>query len=180
MSVTLIAFSGLRETPWANGAGRKADIAGGEGWALAFAWIDGPAPFSDYGGLQRTITLVEGDGFVLDFDGHPPLVVDTPGKPADFDGGWKADCRLLGGPSFVLNAYSTRGKVRQSVRVMAPRATGPLSQGDALGQFVVVLRGQVWLGGVAAGPRDVLRVGAPAAASGSGDALVAVVRFERG
>lgn len=180
MSVSLIPFAALPETPWANGAGRKADIASGEGWALAFAWLDGPAPFSDYSGLQRTITLVEGDGFALDFAEHPPLVVDTPGKPADFDGGWKADCRLLGGPCFVLNAYSARDKIRQSVRVMAPRATGPLSQGDALGQFVVVLRGQVWLGGVAAGPRDIMRVTAPAAASGGAEALVAVVRFERG
>jgi environmental stress-induced protein Ves len=179
MSVTPIPFAGLPETPWANGAGRKADIAGGEGWALAFAWLDGPAPFSNYSGLQRTITLVEGDGFALDFADHPSLLVAEPGKPADFDGGWPATCRLLGGPCFVLNAYSQQGLVRQSVQVMAPRAAGPLSQGDSLGTFMVVLRGQVWLGGVAAGPRDTLRLAAPAAASGGADALVAVVRFAR-
>lgn len=170
-----IAFADLTETPWANGAGRKADILVGEGWTLAFAWLDGPAPFSDYTGLARTITLVEGDGFALDFADRPPLVVDRIGRPASFDGGWKTACRLLGGPCVVLNAYSAQANWRQSVRVAEPRGIGPLRAGD----LAVVLRGQVWVGGQAAGPRDTLRIGGPAAASGSQDALLAVARFER-
>lgn len=172
--VERIAFAQLRETPWANGVGRKADIATGDGWTLAFAWLDGPAPFSDYTGLRRTITLVEGDGFVLDFTDHPALSVAKPGVPASFDGGWPARCRLLGGACLVLNAYSAQDRWRHSVRVVEPRGAGPLRGGD----FVVVLAGQVWVGGVAGGPRDCLRIDGPAAASGSADARVAVVRFD--
>jgi hypothetical protein len=174
-----IAFASLSQTRWANAAGRKADIASGEGWTLAFAWLDGPAAFSDYTGFTRTITLVEGDGFALDFTDHPPLVVQRPGAPASFNGGWSAQCRLLGGPCFVLNAYSLQAGPsqpgwRQSVRVGEPRGIGPLRAGD----FAVVLRGQVWVAGLAAGPRDTLRVTGPAAASGSQDALLAVARFD--
>ena len=167
----LIRFAGLRETPWANGAGRKADIATGEGWTLAFAWLEGTAAFSDYRGFTRTITLVEGDGFALGFADRPALVVARVGEPATFDGGWPAVCRLLGGPCFVLNAYSAQGRMRHAVRVEAP---GAVSAGD----FVVVLRGQVWVGGLSAAPRDTLRISAPAAVSGSADALIAVVRVD--
>jgi hypothetical protein len=60
------------------------------------------------------------------------------------------------------------------VRVVEPRGAGALKPGD----FMVVLRGQVWLGGVAGGPRDALCAQAPAAASGSADALAAIVRFD--
>jgi environmental stress-induced protein Ves len=172
---TRIGFTELTETRWANGAGRKADITSGDGWTLAFAWLDGPAAFSDYTGFNRTITLVEGDGFVLD-GADRALTIDKIGQPAHFDGGWRVQCRLLGGPCFVLNAYSAQGRWRQTVRVVEPRGAGPLKAGD----FVVVLRGQVWVGGVSGGPRDCLCVSGPAAASGSADALVAIVRFDPG
>lgn len=170
----LIRFADLRETPWANGAGRKAEIVQGDGWNVAFAWLDRAAPFSDYTGWNRTITLVEGDGFALDFADRPALVVDKPGRPASFDGGWTAACRLPGGPCLVLNAFSLQARWRQKVVVAEPRGIGPLRAGD----LAVVLRGQVWVGGVAAGARDALRIAGPAAASGSRDALLAVVRFE--
>ncbi len=173
MMVTRIPFADLTETRWANGAGRKADIVVGPGWTLAFAWLDGPAAFSDYSGFSRTITLVEGEGFVLEGADHA-LTVAKIGEPASFDGGWKVACRLLGGPCFVLNAYSAQGRWRQTVRVVEPSAAGPLWAGD----FVVVLRGQVSVGGVAGGPRDCLCVTGPAAASGSADGLVAIARFD--
>jgi environmental stress-induced protein Ves len=168
-----IGFDQLNETRWANGAGRKADIATGDGWTLAFAWLDGPAPFSNYSGFNRTITLIDGDGFALD-GADATLTVAKIGEPTHFDGGWKVQCRLLGGPCFVLNAYSAQGRWRHSVRVVGPRGAGALKPGD----FMVVLRGQVWLGGVAGGPRDALCAQAPAAASGSADALAAIVRFD--
>jgi len=171
--VRLISFADLVETRWVNGAGRKADIAVGPGWTLAFAWLDGPAAFSDYSGFNRTITLMEGDGFVLEGADHA-LTVAKIGEPASFDGRWKVACRLLGGPCLVLNAYSAQGHWRQTVRVVAPRDAGPIWAGD----FVVVLRGQVSVDGVAGGPRDCLCVTEPATASGSADALVAIVRFD--
>lgn len=170
----LIRFADLLETPWANGAGRKAEIAAGPGWSLAFAWLERAAPFSDYAGWNRTITLVEGDGFALDFAGRPGLVVDRAGRPADFDGAWPAACRLLGGECLVLNAFSEQARFRQRVVVAEPRGIGPLGAGD----LAVVLRGQAGVGGVAARARDALRIAGPAAASGSRDALIAVARFQ--
>ena len=97
-----IRFADLPRSPWPNGAGRKADIAvgpmgedGRPDWLLAFAWLDAEAPFSDYSGFDRTITLVSGVAFVLEFGQQAPsLVVDAPFRPTAFDGGLPARCLL--------------------------------------------------------------------------------------
>jgi hypothetical protein len=92
-----------------------------------FAWLDTDAPFSDLSGQDRTITLLDGPGFTLDFvPPHPALVVRSRHVPSPFDGGWPARCRILG-PCLVLNAMSVRGQWRHDVRVlMAPaRLPGP-------------------------------------------------------
>ena len=67
---------------WVNGAGRKADIDSGPGWMVGFAWLDTDAPFSDHSGQSRTITLLDGPGFTLDFaPPHHALVVRIVTEP---------------------------------------------------------------------------------------------------
>ena len=103
---------------WVNGAGRKADIDAGPGWMVGFAWLDTDAPFSDLSGQDRTITLLDGPGFTLDFTPPvPALVVRSPHVPSRFDGGWPTRCRILG-PCLVLNAITTRGQWRHDVRIL--------------------------------------------------------------
>jgi len=170
-----IPFASLSVTPWANGHGRKADIAVGDGWSLAFAWLDRPAPFSDYTGISRTITLVEGDGFVLDFTDRPPLHVSQIGVPASFDGGWSARCHLLGGSCFVLNAFSAHGRWRHTVRVFEPGRIGPLRAGD----FVVALCGQARLDGLVIGPRDSLAIAGPTETMSDTNGVMAIISFDR-
>ena len=103
---------------WVNGAGRKADIDSGPGWMVGFAWLDTDAPFSDHSGQSRTITLLDGPGFTLDFaPPHPALVVRSPYVPSDFDGGWPTRCHIVG-PNVVLNAMTARGQWRHEVRIV--------------------------------------------------------------
>ena len=111
----------LTVSHWRNGAGRKADVVGGPGWLVTFAWVDKDAEFSDFVGQDRTIILIEGEGFTLDLQGQPPLILGTPLQPRWFDGGWRARCRLHGSPSMVLNAISERAAWRHSVEIRAPR-----------------------------------------------------------
>ena len=40
----MIPAASLPVTPWANGAGRKSDIASGNDWLLGFAWLDKEPP----------------------------------------------------------------------------------------------------------------------------------------
>ena len=103
---------------WQNGAGRKADIASGSGWMVGFAWLDAEAPFSDFSGQARTITLLDGPGFTLDFaPPYPALVVRSRHVPSRFDGGWPALCRPLA-RCLVLNAMSIRSQWCHDVRVL--------------------------------------------------------------
>ena len=142
---------------WRNGAGRKADIAAGPDWLVGFAWLDADAPFSDYAGHDRTITLVEGPGFALDFGpAHPALLARRPFVPAAFDGGWPTRCRVPDGPCVVLNAMTARAAWTHRVMV----ATGSVRAAPAPGgvAFLVVLEGSVSIGGQTAGPRDAFRI----------------------
>src|SRR4051812_25040917 len=118
MSTEPLTFATRTVSRWVNGAGRKADIASSEGWMVGFAWLDADAPFSDFTGQDRTITLLDGPGFTLEFaPPHRALVVRSRHVPASFDGSWPTYCRVIG-PCLVLNAMSARSQWRHDVRVL--------------------------------------------------------------
>jgi environmental stress-induced protein Ves len=161
----MIPFASLAVSRWPNGLGRKADVAGGPGWLLSFAFLDQDADFSDYTGHDRTITLLEGEGFVLEGADGSSLAVDRPHRPTAFDGGWRCRMRLLGGRCLVLNAITERAGWSHAVDV----TTTPGEAG-----FAVLLAGAATLaGGGRMAPRDAVVL--PAALSG--DAAFAVARF---
>ena len=82
MPPEVLSFATRPLSRWPNGAGRKADIASGDGWMVGFAWLDADAPFSDLSGHNRTITLLDGPGFTLEFASpHPALSVQSPHAP---------------------------------------------------------------------------------------------------
>ena len=116
MPVNILSAAELPLSPWPNKAGRKADIASGPGWMVAFAWLDQEARFSDYTGTDRTITLIDGDGFVLHFDNGADVAV-APLSPTPFDGGLGLTCHLPYGPCRVLNVMTERGRVGHHVRI---------------------------------------------------------------
>ncbi len=167
----IIRAADLLETKWLNGAGRKADIASGEGWLLGFAWLDQDAPFSDYTGFDRTITLLEGPGFSLELPVGSTLTVRHAFEPAAFDGAGPMPCHILGGPCRVLNAISAWPGYSHTVQVVSGTDLSGVDRGDLV--FGVVLRGVV----AGAGPLDTIRL--TSSVSGAADALIAVARFEK-
>jgi environmental stress-induced protein Ves len=176
-----IRFADLVRSPWPNGAGRKADIAAGPvgadgmpDWLLAFAWLDAEAPFSDYGGFDRTITLASGVAFVLDFgsDGPQPLVVDAPFRPTPFDGGLPVRCVLPAGPCLVLNVMTRRARFRHEVAIVSTRVPLPPAAGE---RFGVVLRGRCAIEGRVLDPRDAVKLGTGVRLAAAAEALLAVV-----
>lgn len=166
----MIRSTDLAMSPWVNGAGRKADIASGDGWLLGFAWLDKDAPFSDYSGHDRTIMLLEGPGFTLDLPAGSVVTVTERYQPVSFDGAGPMACHILG-PCRVLNAISVYPGWSHTMQVMA--GADFLTHVMAKRTYAVVLRGKVG----DAGPLDTLVLTQPVTASG--DALVAVIRFER-
>lgn len=157
---------------WRNGAGRKADIAAGPDWLVGYAWLDADAPFSDYAGYDRTITLIEGPGFILDFGpSHARLLARRPHAPSAFDGGWPARCRVPDGPCMVLNAMTARSAWTH--RVTVATANARVTPGPGGLAFLVVLEGSVTVAGQTAGARDAFRV--ETAATFEADAAARVV-----
>lgn len=171
-----IRFAGLAVTPWRNGAGRKADIAAGEGWLAGFAFLDRDAQFSDYAGHDRTITLVDGAGFELEVAGRGVLRVDRPHVPLRFDGGAPTACRLLDGPCRVLNAMTARASWTHEVAIV----TGPDLDLGAPGEdeiaLLVLLRGHTATPALA--PLDAVRYHETARVTGSAGSAYATIRIK--
>lgn len=177
LSATLIPFSGLAVSRWRNGAGRKADIAAGPDWLVGFAWLDADAPFSDYVGHERSITLIEGPGFTLDFGPrHAALGVRTSYAPHPFDGGRTAYRRVPDGPCIVLNAMTARATWTHSVSVAPAAVLAAPSPGGVA--FLVVLEGSVVIDGRIAGLRDTFRLTGAATPQTGGAARTALIRID--
>jgi environmental stress-induced protein Ves len=171
----IAGFSTLPVSPWRNGAGRKADIATTDGWHVGFAWLDADAPFSDFTGHDRTITLIDGPGFALDFVGQPTIRVDDLYRPSPFDGGWATQCHLLGGPCIVLNAMTARNRFRHSVMISDVGAI-PAVDGTAVANFLVLLTGTASLpDGTVLQPRDAVQTDAPVSLTGSPGSQIAMI-----
>jgi environmental stress-induced protein Ves len=175
MTGTIIRRAALTESLWANRAGRKADIAFGPGWLVGFAWLDQDAPFSDYAGHDRTITLLDGAGFTLVRPDGARLAVTRPFTPAAFDGAGPLDCRLADGPCVVLNALSDRAAFTHEVAIIDPSGLAPIASG--LLTFLVILAGEVSLGPGTAVPRDTIHLTQAAGLRASPDARAALIRF---
>ncbi|MBN8928389.1 MAG: HutD family protein [Rhodospirillales bacterium] len=174
MDPTLIRAADLSETPWRNGAGRKADIATGPGWLLGFAWLDRDAPFSDYAGHDRTITLLHGAGFRLALPAGAELTVDKPFDPVAFEGAGPIACTLPAGPCEVMNVITAYPALSHTVQVMDAADLAHVTPGPRV--FLVVLTGTLG----AAQPRDTIVFSAPARLAPAAGTRVAVVRIEPG
>jgi environmental stress-induced protein Ves len=89
--------------PWKNGGGSTEEItrdAGtgldGFGWRVSIADIGQSGGFSSFPGYQRVITVLQGDGMILNVDGKPSRAL-LPYEALAFSGDSQVDCELLGG-----------------------------------------------------------------------------------
>ena len=67
------------------------------------------------------ITLIEGKGMVLTFNGTMRRRIDRPFAPLPFDGGWRTDCELIDGPLRDFNLMVLRRWGRASMAILKPR-----------------------------------------------------------
>jgi environmental stress-induced protein Ves len=117
----------LPSMPWKNGGGTTQEIASWPqgapldsfGWRVSIATIAAAGPFSVFAGVDRSITLLEGDGVRLfTQDGRVEHRLDVPHRPFAFSGDDVIDCTLLGGASNDFNVMTRRGQWRADVQVL--------------------------------------------------------------
>ncbi|MFG3041283.1 HutD family protein [Streptomyces sp. NPDC048330] len=113
---------------WRNGGGATREVvswpSGAEefGWRASVADIERDGPFSAFPGVDRTLTLVAGDGVRLTVPGVFDRLLTRVGEPTAFSGDLALTAELPGGSCRVLNIMARRGRWAAAVE----RVTGPV------------------------------------------------------
>lgn len=132
MSATRFALADIAPTPWKNGGGATREIAcwpPGTGldsfdWRISVATIAADGAFSVFAGIDRSITLLSGDGVLLHGE-HGTHRLDQPLVPFAFAGETPIRATLLGGASEDFNVMTRRGRCRADVKVWRQAADWP-------------------------------------------------------
>jgi environmental stress-induced protein Ves len=123
-------------TPWKNGGGVTREVAAWPpsagldafDWRVSLADVATDGPFSAFPGVDRVLTVVAGDGLVLEIDGRTTHL--EPGAPFAFPGEAAVTARLTAGPIRDLNvmvrrdAWTATVEPRRGGRIVA--ADGPV------------------------------------------------------
>jgi len=182
----VVRFAELTAVPWRNGGGvtRQVVSAGGSGsqdfdWRISIADVNEPGPFSSFPGVDRIITVVEGEGMDLVIDGVEHVLGLH--EPLSFDGASQTSCSRLAGPLRDLNVMTRNDRLSATVAIRDLSETRPIA--IASSQVLVLLTGSAVVVG-ADGSRAELRLLDAVCPSGEhvrlveGSGRAAVVRIE--
>ncbi|HEV2539993.1 MAG TPA: HutD family protein [Frateuria sp.] len=148
--------------PWKNGLGRTRELAvepPGAGmedflWRASIAEVDSAAPFSAFPGVDRSIVLLEGEGFRMQLDDGRSHDLTEPFAPFDFPGEAKVNVTLAGGPTRDFNLMTRRGRARGRVTVWRAPADAAIHPDTVL---VYLARGTLVLDGQTLQAGDIWR-----------------------
>ena len=155
--MTIIRFAELKAVPWKNGLGITREIAVEPPgatmedflWRVSIADVDTASPFSSFPGIDRTIVLLEGDGFTMTLDGEHEHALTTPCVPFAFAGEAQVEVTLAGGATRDFNLMVRRGAMRGAIEVMH----GPMRLTfDSDTALVYLARGDADIDGTATRP----------------------------
>ncbi len=118
---------------WKNGKGETTEIAvfppdatlDSFRWRVSMATVAADGPFSIFGGIDRTLSILEGKGMDLVIDGRDRVTLTRGSHPYSFP----ADAPTLGnlrdGPIIDLNVMTRRNSFSHSVAaLLAPTSVG--------------------------------------------------------
>lgn len=120
----LLRAADYRRMPWKNGGGETTEIAvspEGSGlddfvWRVSMARVEQGGPFSLFPGVDRTLSILEGDGLLLDIAGRTPASVTSDSAPLSFPADAQTSAQLLGRTVTDLNVMTRRGRVTHQVK----------------------------------------------------------------
>ncbi|OAR23253.1 HutD family protein [Streptomyces sp. ERV7] len=134
---------------WRNGGGATREIVSRPEGAEAFGWrasvadIERDGAFSAFPGVERTLTLLTGDGVRLMCPGVFDQLLVRAGEPFGFSGDLALAAELPGGACRVLNLMVRRGRWTVGV----DRVAGPVVPRAGHAGVLYVLSGR-WQDGV--------------------------------
>jgi environmental stress-induced protein Ves len=112
-----------RSMPWKNGGGVTTEIVvspAGAGlddfdWRISMAKVESGGPFSSFSGVDRTLSILEGEGIDLAIAGQVSVRMDRNSPPLPFPADVPTEVDLIDGPIVDLNVMTCRGRSRHSV-----------------------------------------------------------------
>lgn len=148
----IIRHATLKPAPWANGGGVTRQLAAGTvgsttlgsgakgdlwDWRISIAEVSKAGPFSVLPGIDRILTVIDGDLIALTVDGaEQPL---EKYRPYRFPGDVATSATLPTGPLMDLNLMTRRGvfKGYATILELSKKRPHPVFEG----QFAVLLQG---------------------------------------
>jgi len=139
----IIRYRDLKPAPWRNGAGTTREImsypAGAENfdWRISVADVDAAGDFSAFPGVDRILTLIEGELLVLTVDGVEHAMEKY--RPFRFSGDSATSCVLPVGATRDLNVMARRGTIKAylSIVELSKKRAHPIFDD----QFGILLQG---------------------------------------
>ncbi len=165
----ILRAADYRVMPWKNGGGTTTEIAVSPeaagldrfDWRVSMARVGQDGPFSSFPGIDRTLSILEGEGIVLHVADRSPVELTRASAPLPFPADVPTRADLIAGPVTDLNVMSRRARVSHSVERLAVSGTVELD-GGADAALILCHRGHVRIGkgeGMALGPLDTLCAG---------------------
>lgn len=138
----IIRYSSLKAAPWTNGGGVTRQIAAGPDtknwdWRLSLAEVAKAGPFSPLPGIDRIITIVEGELIALTVDGVEQALEKY--RPFRFSGDSHTSAALPTGALKDLNLMTRRGTFKGYTTIIELSKKRP--HPVFADQFAVLLQG---------------------------------------
>lgn len=154
--------------PWKNGKGETVEIAVfPEGasvdtfdWRISMAPVVSDGPFSVFPGIDRTLSILTGDGMMLSVEGMAPTVLGGNSVPFSFSGDAKTEAVLQAGPITDLNVMTRRGRFSHHVTRIEQGGEIEFSADAAL--VILVVTGKAQVSQVELDPLDAVILDEPA------------------
>lgn len=113
----ILRASDYRRMPWKNGKGETIEVAvypenaglDDFEWRISMASVTTDGPFSTFPGIDRTLSVLTGEGIELSVAGQPPVTLTQSSAPYSFPADQPTTGRLINGPITDLNVMTRRG-----------------------------------------------------------------------
>lgn len=175
----VIRYSQLKPERWANGGGVTRTVAAlraadGDGWdwRVSIAEVSTAGPFSAMPGIERIVTVIDGDLLLLEVDGGEHLLEKY--RPFRFSGDSATKASLPTGNVMDLGVLARRGNFKAYTTVVELSRKRP--HPVFADQFAVLLQGQATVG--EATVTEATAAEGCVETSGPGAAAVALSRFD--
>ncbi|MFS8045194.1 HutD family protein [Rhizobium sp. BR 314] len=138
----LLRASDHKRMPWKNGGGETVEIAvspDGAGladfdWRVSMATVATDGPFSVFPGIDRTLSILDGEGMTLFIEGRAPERLTQASEPLSFAADAPTSATLIDGTITDLNVMTRRGRRENRVtrNVVSDHMELQLTEGSTL------------------------------------------------